>query len=188
MSLKHGLLGLINESDKSGYDIDKLFKESLIFFWKATTSQIYREIQTLVSEGLIKEDLIIQNDKPNKKNLSITKKGKEELNNWLLDFSSINNELNERIPILMKTFFLYNLSIEDAISFLEHCISVYTISDKNQHISQDIINTTPNDYKKTFYQLCHNYGDYHINASLSWAKESLETLKKIKQNQNQNNK
>jgi len=44
MALKHGLLGLLNYKSETGYDLDKLFKQSLNFFWKAQTSQIYREL------------------------------------------------------------------------------------------------------------------------------------------------
>jgi DNA-binding PadR family transcriptional regulator len=34
MSLKYGLLGLLNYGKMSGYDLDKAFKDSLAFFGK----------------------------------------------------------------------------------------------------------------------------------------------------------
>ena len=45
--LKHGILGLINYHEMTGYEIMQTFKDSLNFFWKAQTSQIYRELQVL---------------------------------------------------------------------------------------------------------------------------------------------
>lgn len=35
MSLKHGLLGLLNYGNMTGYDIDRTFKDSLFLFWQA---------------------------------------------------------------------------------------------------------------------------------------------------------
>ncbi len=45
--LKHGILGLLNYHDMTGYEIMEVFRDSLRFFWSAQTSQIYRELQTL---------------------------------------------------------------------------------------------------------------------------------------------
>lgn len=45
--LKHGILGLLNYGDMTGYEIMKVFRDSLSFFWTANTSQIYRELNTL---------------------------------------------------------------------------------------------------------------------------------------------
>ena len=45
--LKHGILGLLNYGDMSGYEIREVFQDSLNYFWTAQTSQIYREIGVL---------------------------------------------------------------------------------------------------------------------------------------------
>ena len=45
--LKHGILGLLNYGDKTGYEIMTVFRDSLNHFWTAQTSQIYRELQTM---------------------------------------------------------------------------------------------------------------------------------------------
>ena len=44
VSLKHGLLGLLNYQPMTGYELDKEFKESLAYFWQAKPQQIYREL------------------------------------------------------------------------------------------------------------------------------------------------
>lgn len=83
MSLKHGLLGLLNYGSMTGYELDKIFRDSLSFFWQAKTSQIYRELDTMECHGWLTSERIIQNDKPNKRVYTITDSGKEELGNWL---------------------------------------------------------------------------------------------------------
>ena len=47
--LKHGILGLISNGDKTGYEIMTVFRDSLNHFWTAQTSQIYRELQTMIT-------------------------------------------------------------------------------------------------------------------------------------------
>ncbi|MDE7252270.1 MAG: PadR family transcriptional regulator, partial [Acetatifactor sp.] len=51
--LKHGILGLINYREMTGYEIMRTFRDSLNFFWEVQTSQIYRELQTLESKGWV---------------------------------------------------------------------------------------------------------------------------------------
>jgi DNA-binding PadR family transcriptional regulator len=67
---KYDLLGLLNYGKMSGYDLDRVFKDSLAFFWQAQTSQIYRELATMKKmekAGRIRSEIEIQTDKPNKK-------------------------------------------------------------------------------------------------------------------------
>lgn len=49
MSLSHGLLGLLNYTDMTGYDLAKTFQDSLCYFWQAQTSQVYRELNKMYS-------------------------------------------------------------------------------------------------------------------------------------------
>ena len=45
MALKQGLLGLLNYGEMTGYELAKVFNDSLSFFWQAQTSQIYRRAE-----------------------------------------------------------------------------------------------------------------------------------------------
>ena len=63
--LKHGILGLLNYGDKTGYEIMTVFRDSLNHFWTAQTSQIYRELQTMEKAGWISERHVEQTGKPN---------------------------------------------------------------------------------------------------------------------------
>lgn len=81
--LKHGILGLLNYGDMSGYEIREVFKDSLNYFWTAQTSQIYRELGVLEKNGWIVKQTIEQDGKPNKNICSITDDGRQELQHWL---------------------------------------------------------------------------------------------------------
>ena len=97
MSLRHGILGLLNYYDMSGYDLMKLFESSLSYFWHVRTSQIYLELNKMTEDGLVISKTYVQDSRPNKKIFTITENGKNELKNWLYNFDikkafSIKNE------------------------------------------------------------------------------------------------
>ena len=64
--LKHGILGILNYGDMSGYEIREVFNDSLNYFWTAHTSQIYRELDVLEKNGWIKKQEVEQDGRPNK--------------------------------------------------------------------------------------------------------------------------
>ena len=99
--LKHGILGLLNYGEMTGYEIMIAFRDSLSHFWTAQTSQIYRELQGLEQEGWVESRLVEQKSRPDKKVFSITPAGRDELNRWL----RTDQPSNVRMPFLLKTFF-----------------------------------------------------------------------------------
>ncbi len=109
--LKHGMLGLLKYGEMTGYEIMKVFRDSLNFFWTANTSQIYRELQTLKTEGFLAEVVVEQTGKPDKKVYSITEAGREELKHWLREYDYGNNNN----PLCMKVFFSGELSKQENI-------------------------------------------------------------------------
>ena len=104
MSLKHGLLGLLSYGSMTGYELDKTFKDSLFLFWKAQTSQIYRELNGMEHSGWLTSEIVYQTDKPNKKLYSLTESGRKELHDWLSE-NNLDNEFQTRSTFLMKLFF-----------------------------------------------------------------------------------
>ena len=149
MSLKHGLLGLLNYGNMTGYDIDRTFKDSLFLFWQAQTSQIYRELNTMEKLGWLTSEIVIQTDKPNKKLYSITGAGKQELSNWLNE-NSLDNEFRSRSTFLMKLFFSGERSISENIA----------------EVNQDSV----------YWQLTARFGTLHIKACHDFAEEAIKTL------------
>ena len=114
--LKHGILGLINYNDTTGYELMTVFKHSLNHFWTAQTSQIYRELQTMEKLGWIHQTHVEQAGKPDKNVFSITEAGHEELLRWLREKDL---PVSERSPMLMKTFFLGECTPEENIAFFQ---------------------------------------------------------------------
>jgi len=83
ISLRHGLLGLINYKPMTGYDLNREFAESLGHFWHVKSQQIYKELDTMEKSGWLVSERVMQSEKPNKRVYSITAKGKAEFIDWL---------------------------------------------------------------------------------------------------------
>lgn len=85
-TLKYAILGLINREPMTGYDITREFNSNnLANFWYAKHSQVYPELSRLMEEELVTCQIVIQGEKMEKKLYSITKKGEQELQDWLME-------------------------------------------------------------------------------------------------------
>ena len=131
MSLKYGLLGLLNYGEMTGYELDKAFKDSLEFFWQGQTSQIYRELTAMEKAGWLSSRIEVQTGKPNRKIYAITKKGRAEFMKWLrpgmgaasqngmaAPDGAILEALHLRSTFLMKLFFSGELKPEETAAFI----------------------------------------------------------------------
>ena len=113
--LKHGILGLLNYGDMTGYKIMEVFRDSLNYFWTAQTSQIYRELGNLQERGLVTHTVVKGDGRPDSKLFSITYDGRKELLRWLVS----ENGFDTRSRLLMLTFFRGELSAGENIRFFE---------------------------------------------------------------------
>lgn len=102
MSLRHGILGFLSESEMTGYELDKKFA-AIDGFWHATTSQIYRELNFLEKEGLAESRIEYQEGKPNKRLYGLTAEGLREFRLWIREEDEQYFSLKS--PFLMKIYF-----------------------------------------------------------------------------------
>ncbi|MBQ8928358.1 MAG: PadR family transcriptional regulator [Oscillospiraceae bacterium] len=113
--LRHGILGLLNYGDMTGYQIMEVFRDSLHYFWTAQTSQIYRELQTLETSGFVSHTAVKGCGRPDSKRYAITEEGRAELIRWLTQETGFDT----RSRLLMLTFFRGELPREENIRFFE---------------------------------------------------------------------
>lgn len=83
MKGKDVILGILNLSPRTGYEINDILKNQLSFFYDGTYGMIYPTLRKLESEGMIEKKQVIQNGKPNKNIYSITKDGKKEFRKYM---------------------------------------------------------------------------------------------------------
>lgn len=184
MSLKHGLLGLLNYAPMTGYELDRTFKDSLSFFWQANTSQVYRELNTMENLGWLSSEQIIQNDKPNKRVYTITKDGKKELKEWIgIPEADISDALCVKSAFLMRVFFAGELKKEHSIKILhkyrEKCLEkIESMQNAYNSISSygDIVS---NDKRVNYWKITAMFGDEFYHAGVIWADKAIAILEEM---------
>ncbi|WP_094293268.1 PadR family transcriptional regulator [Mycobacterium neumannii] len=108
MSLRIAALGLLAEKPGSGYDLLKLFEESLANVWPATQSQLYGELNKLADAGLIEVAAI---GPRGRKEYQITDAGRAELRRWI---SNPQDDPPFRSTSLLRVFLLGEIPREQA--------------------------------------------------------------------------
>lgn len=183
MPLKHGLLGLLNYGDMTGYELDRTFKQSLNHFWRAQTSQIYKELNTMQDKGWLTSKLVYQNDKPNKKIYSLTETGKIELYDWLKE-DVVKESMAIRDPFLMKIFFAAELNSEVSLEMLQHFQDVCkeqmaVLEAVNQEVGSH--NEMPDFKERSMYwMMTASFGADYYKMCFKWSQRMIDQIKKAK--------
>ncbi|GMO67706.1 MAG: hypothetical protein Ta2A_15780 [Treponemataceae bacterium] len=183
MSLKYGLLGLLNYGKMSGYDMDKVFKDSLAFFWQGQTSQIYRELNAMEKSGWITSEIEFQTDKPNKKWYSLTPGGKKEFMNWLASpEGAIEDMLHVRSPFLMRLFFAGELPPEHTAAMLQDVRASCTGALENMAVAPENAdkyqNMVANPQRAEYWRMVMLFGESYYQSIAQWADSMLSLMKK----------
>jgi DNA-binding PadR family transcriptional regulator len=79
VALRHAVLAALLDGEASGYELSKRFDVSVANFWSATPQQIYRELERLESEGLLRARVVRQRRRPDKRVFNLTPAGRQEL-------------------------------------------------------------------------------------------------------------
>ena len=82
MALRHAVLAALLEGEASGYQLAKRFDVSVANFWSATPQQLYRELDRLEAEGLVRARLVRQQRRPDKRVFTLTDAGRADLDRF----------------------------------------------------------------------------------------------------------
>ncbi len=107
MDIRFTILAFLDWKDFSGYDLKKIIARSELFYWSGNNNQIYTALTLLHKEGLVSQQVKVQESLPARKIYSITDKGREEFYRWL----SSAPELPE-----IHDYFLIQLAWADRLS------------------------------------------------------------------------
>ena len=115
MRLRHAILGLLFYAPQSGYDLSRAFASSVVHFWHADQSQIYRTLDRLEADGAISTRVIPQSGRPDRRVHSLTESGLAELDAWL---ASPLETRTSKDPVLARVFFAARLGHDGADELL----------------------------------------------------------------------
>jgi DNA-binding PadR family transcriptional regulator len=178
MSLEYAILGFLNYRPLSGYDLKKIFDNSVRHFWPADQSQIYRTLARLAEQGYVEQETIRGVDRPDRKEYRITLAGREALRAWLL--SPLPSQ-EVRIAGLIQVFFAGQLSDEQVLALFERLAAEARAALAGyDRIPQpaaagDAALGPPRE--RFFWQLTLEYGRMSARMDLAWLEGVLVRLK-----------
>jgi PadR family transcriptional regulator, regulatory protein AphA len=77
------LLGLLSIRPMTGYEIRQSYARGLAPWWETPRTQIYPKLRELKRRGLVQDELVVQDGKPNKRIYTIESAGSDALVSWL---------------------------------------------------------------------------------------------------------
>jgi len=179
MSLPFGILGLLRYNDNTGYDLAKLYKESLYTFWHAQHSQIHRELNSMEKKGWVSSQIVIQNGKPNKRIYTITDSGQDAFNEWMKEPANLYK--NYSSPLLLSVFF-GAASPEETLRKLKderdaRIANLPLHIEKHQALLDNYKVTLKNGESEYMYwQMILDYGIAQAKMVIDWAQACIDKL------------
>jgi PadR family transcriptional regulator AphA len=111
----YAILGILNLSPGTGYDIKKYSDKVLSGFWNENFGHIYPTLKRMLGDGMIE---IVSSEKDKRKiRYGITEKGKQELETWL---SEETMQQPIRSEFMLKLLFSSSQPRENVIRMLEN--------------------------------------------------------------------
>jgi PadR family transcriptional regulator, regulatory protein AphA len=100
---EYAVLGLLTFGERSGYELDKLARRSIGYFWQPAKSKIYAILPRLVERGLAVSSPVPQDGRPDKRLYRLTPSGEASLRSWLGSGEPVFR--TTRDGLLVKLFF-----------------------------------------------------------------------------------
>jgi DNA-binding PadR family transcriptional regulator len=100
LQAKYVALALLSKRPMTGYEIKKEFEGVISFFFDGSYGSVYPTLKNLEKEGCIEKRTIVQQDRPNKNEFSITDAGREVLAQYFeqpVDADSVRSDICMRL-------------------------------------------------------------------------------------------
>jgi len=182
MSLPHGLLGLLGYESRTGYELTKIFENSLNYFWHAQFSQIYRELNRMEEKGWVTSQSVVQDKRPNKRVYSITEDGRKVFVEWLHENAPLFENPHE--PLLMRVFFgahAPKVTLELLKSCRDMCLDSLDgqFADNQADIDNHVCGSNDSEKDSIYWQMTRDFGFAYTKAVATWAQECIDKLEKL---------
>jgi len=176
--LKHAILGFLNYAPKTGYELKTIFDTSVQHFWPADQSQIYRTLTQLEKDGWVEKEIVVQEDRPNRKVFSITGAGRDELHHWLVNPITQQDHRNAE---LIQVFFAGQLQDDEILKIFESAREKFEgILDAYEQIPAQIVpyeEEVDNPREKFFWHLTLELGFMSMHTQLKWINGVIDRLR-----------
>jgi PadR family transcriptional regulator AphA len=168
MSLRHALLGLLQLSPGTGYELTQRFDSSLRNAWHASHSQIYPELAKLEADGFVE---VIEEGARRSKTWGVTATGREELRRWLLETEPSRNQRNETA---LRWFLVFLLEPDERRKVLEGELA---LGERQAEERRQIAAQLDAEGRRGGFRPLLEFGQRMDDLMASWLREQIEATK-----------
>ena len=180
--LDFALLGFLNYSPMTGYQLKQNMDVSTSHFWNAKLSQIYTTLKSLEKKKWIRSSIQKQAERPDKRVYTITSEGRSNLQKWLAE------PLTELAPhknaLLLKLFFAAQTDKETISAMLHlqknlHQRQADFYRTETSDMIQGILQQNPALNKDgLFWEATRRFGELLEETYVKWLDETIISLEK----------
>ena len=180
--LDYALLGFLNYSPMTGYELKQNMDASTSHFWNAKLSQIYTTLKSLEKKGLIHSKIQIQRERPDKRIYTITSEGRKSLQKWLDE--PVTELAPHKNALLLKLFFAAQTDPETILSLLHlqktlHQQQTEFYRRNTRELIQGIVKQNPALKKDAiFWEAARRFGELIEETYVKWLDETIHSLEK----------
>lgn len=169
------VLGLLSFQPMSGYDLKQFADRSIgHFYWSPAKSQIYAELRRLRSEGLVTEEYVEQDTRPDKRVYAITPEGRERLSSWI-NGSEFEQDVFKS-NLMLRVFFGASAQPESLISLLNENLEFQ--AQELVELKEMESKCLAAEYDAIFSLITIRGGIIFTEAAIQWSKEAIDALEK----------
>jgi PadR family transcriptional regulator AphA len=180
--LKYILLGFLNYTALTGYELKRLIDLSTGHFWHAYHSQIYTTLRKMEADGLVISELEGEDDKLERRTYNLTADGRADLRAWLHE--PLTELPTKKDELLVKLFFSAGRDKADILDELRlqrslhrQKLAVYeqidmaaNVADMQQGTQQDMT------WEGQFWQRTLDHGMAFEKMYIQWLDETITWL------------
>jgi DNA-binding PadR family transcriptional regulator len=172
---KYAVLGLLAYAPLSGYDIRRIYAQSLGNFWSESYGHIYPILKRLDEEGFATREVERQTGRPDRNVYSITDLGRDELHRWL---AQPLDPIRERVEMLLKLFHGWEVGPAVMIEHVrqtraEHEALLQRYAHYDEAMSHEDDPPTP------YWLMTVSCGQHVSRAYIEWCDETIARLEQL---------
>lgn len=177
---RYAILGVLTLMSGSGYDIKKFYDQGISLFWNENIGHIYPVLKQMEDDGLVTKITEPGEGNPPRNVFSITRKGRDELTQWLM---KPVEQTPARIELLLKLTFAKNIPAEYMIIELEKDKHKYMkgleecLKREKELISNE---KAREDSGYPYWLATVRYGINDARFRIKWCEETIESIKAYK--------
>jgi PadR family transcriptional regulator, regulatory protein AphA len=168
MSISYALLGFLSWRPHTGYDLKKLLLDSLSFYWTGNNAQIYRSLTELHREGLVTQEVQVQEKYPARKVYTITDKGREALRAWVTTLPELPQVRNTFLVQLAWADQLEADELDGLLRGYEHELEMQILMRREMQ-RRGTISPARTEREAFVWRMLEENGISALEAELTWA-------------------